>query len=189
MATATVTVNLEGYDKLIAKLKKLADAHGSVKAGVLEGADNGEGKNVLEYAPIQEFGGSITVTDKMRGFLAANYGIHLKKSTATIDIPPRSLTIDIPPRSFLRTTFAEMKDEWVKLLASSLKSGMSIEDALENVGADMEQEIVQRIANGIPPENSDATNLIKQQEKPGMVGHTLQYTGSLVKAIKHRVEA
>lgn len=177
---ATVTAKLTGGEALLAKLQKLADARGSVRAGVLEGAANADGKSVLEYAPVQEFGGHIPVTDRMRGFLAANYGIRLKKTTTVIVIPPRS---------FLRTTFKEHKDEWIDILARALKAGKEPGVALEYVGIRMQDDIVQQIASNMPPPNSPATDFIKQQVAPANIGRTLMQTGTLVHSIDYEVTA
>jgi len=167
-----VTVELEGWDAILSRLQRWA-GRGTVKAGVINRPD------VVVYAPIQEFGGSIPVTDKMRGFLAANYGIHLRKSTGSINIPPRS---------FIRSTYEEHRDEWVENVADALNAGREVDDALDLVGERMEDAIIQKIASGVPPENSAATTVIKQQTAPGAVGRTLQQTGSLVHAISHEVE-
>lgn len=40
-------------------------------------------------AKVQNDGCSILVTDKMRGFLSAEYGIHLRSTTTHIVVPPR----------------------------------------------------------------------------------------------------
>ena len=47
---------MEGLEEFLAKLAKLADVHGSVKAGVLESAKTEDGQDVLDYAPAMEFG-------------------------------------------------------------------------------------------------------------------------------------
>lgn len=177
---ATVTAKLEGGEALLAKLQKLADARGSVRAGVLEGAANADGKSVLEYAPVQEFGGRIPVTDRMRGFLAANYGIRLKKTTTAIVIPPRS---------FLRTAYQEHRGEWFDILARALKAGREPAAALEYAGIRMQDDIVAQIASSMPPANSPATDLIKQQDAPANVGRTLMHTGTLAHSIAYEVTA
>ena len=41
------------------------------------------------YGQIHEYGGKIRVTPRMRGYLAAVHGIHLKKDTSHITIPKR----------------------------------------------------------------------------------------------------
>lgn len=47
-----------------------------------------EGK-ATTIARVQDQGATISVTDAMRGFLAANYGIHLRKDTKVIYVPGR----------------------------------------------------------------------------------------------------
>lgn len=169
-------LKINGVDTLMARLKKMADdAHGTVKAGVLEGATNAGGKDVLEYAPVQEFGGRIPVTAKMSGFLAANYGIHLRKDTRQIVIPPRS---------FLRTAYAKHRQEWVDVLTRAINAG---KPGLEYVGAKMQDDIIAQIASSMPPPNSPATDYIKEQDAPVNVGRTLMHTGTLAHAIDYEV--
>ena len=179
MAKQVMTARLEGSESVMAALRKLSDARGRVKAGVTEGAANDNGKDVLAYAPVQEFGGHIPVTDKMRGFLAANYGIHLRKDTTHITIPPRS---------FLRTTLQEKGNEWVTFLGRALNAGRKPEDALELVGGRMQDDIIAKINSNMPPPNSAATNFIKQQDAPAAMGKTLQHTGTLIHSINYEVE-
>lgn len=173
-----ITVNIDGMDRILEKLASIA-GDGKVKAGVLEGATNAKGTSVLQYAPIQEFGGIIPVTKKMRGFLAAVYGIYLKKTTGVISIPSRP---------FLRTTYEQNADKWVEHLGRAIEAGRSVEDALELVGMEMEDDIINTIKSNLPPPNSEATNKIKAQEAPAALGKTLQFTGTLIHSIKHEVE-
>lgn len=175
---ATVSVSVRGGETILQHLEELAEAKGLVKAGILEGAANAEGRDVLDYAPVQEFGGHIAVTPKMRGFLSAQYGIHLKKSTTHITIPPRP---------FMRTTFEEHWQEWVELLAGYLRSGVASEIALEYVGMRMQDDIIAQIASNMPPPNSPATDMIKRREAPANVGRTLMHTGTLAHSIDYEV--
>lgn len=66
----------------------------SVKVGILanKGGTDEVSKNLdlASLAAIMEFGARIKVTDKMRGYLAYAFGVHLKKTTKEIVIPPRS---------------------------------------------------------------------------------------------------
>lgn len=57
----------------------------TIKVGIF----GSQGADILMIATVNEFGISINVTDKMRGYLAYK-GLHLKKSTTTINIPERS---------------------------------------------------------------------------------------------------
>lgn len=171
-----VNVSISGGDAILQRLRDLARSNGLVKAGIVEGSRNAA--EVLKYAPIQEFGGQIEVTPKMRGFLAANYGIHLKASKTHITIPARS---------FLRTTFQEHWQEWRDIIAQALAAGYPPDVALEYAGIRMQDDIIAKIQSSMPPPNSEATNLIKRQEAPEMVGRTLQHTGQLVHSIWYEV--
>lgn len=177
---ARVNCSVTGGEKLAQVVQGWlagAGAH-SVKAGVLEGATNADGKSVLDYAPIQEFGGSIPVTQKMRVFLGMTYGIWLRKAKTHISIPPRS---------FMRTTFAAKRKEWVSYLGKALKAGTPVATALEYVGIKMQDDIIETIKSSLPPPNSEMTTMIKQIEAPATVGKTLQMTGTLVHAIKYQL--
>lgn len=150
----------------------------SVKAGVLETATTNNGKSVLDYAPIQEFGGSIRVTKKMRYFLGLHYGIWLKKTKGSINIPPRS---------FMRTTFAQHNRKWVAIMARFLKQRAPIEAALSYVGREMQADIEQTILSNMPPPLSEMTKKIKAIEAPASVDRTLYATGTLAHSIRYQI--
>lgn len=164
----------------MSKLKDLASLSGTVKAGVLEGARGAGGKAVLDYAPIQEFGGRIPVTEKMRGFLAVNYGIHLREETRAITIPPRP---------FLRTTVQQQGKKWINRVKTYLSAGYTADQVLHFVGGEMKADIIDTIKSSMPPPNSEATTMIKQKVAPAAVGKTLMHTGTLVHSIKYEVTA
>lgn len=65
-------------------LKELSSTH--LEIGIF----GDSGGDILMIANVQEYGVSIKVTDKMRGYLSAAKGIHLKKGTTEINIPERS---------------------------------------------------------------------------------------------------
>lgn len=78
-------------------LKKLAQETSksySVKVGLLgnKGGSDEVSPNLdmAGLGAVQEFGARIKVTDKMRGYLAYAFGVHLKKTTTEIVIPARS---------------------------------------------------------------------------------------------------
>lgn len=123
---------LQGGEKLKRKLAELANARGMVKAGIPEGATNQNGVSIPMYAAMNEFGGQIAVTDKMRGYLAAVKGVHLKKSTKYINIPSRP---------FLRQTVEKNRQQWVSDLKKLLLSGRSVPEALELMGIRMADDI------------------------------------------------
>lgn len=150
----------------------------SVKAGVLESATTNNGKSVLDYAPIQEFGGSIPVTKKMRYFLGLHYGIWLKKSKGSINIPPRS---------FMRTTFARQHKKWIAYMGQALKHRTPVETALSLVGRMMKDDIQETIMSNMPPPLSSMTKAIKAIEFPENVDRTLYATGTLVHSIEYQI--
>lgn len=112
---ATVTMSLEGYDELIAKLRKLADARGSVKAGILEGATNDEGTNVLDYAPFLEFG---TAGMPARPFLRTTFA---KQKSKWVDIIAKALTVGADPEAALEYAGKEMMADIVDQIKSNMK--------------------------------------------------------------------
>lgn len=65
--------------------ESLGVSHGIDKTGLPKFIEVGSG---IEYAAIHEYGGSIRVTDRMRAALHYE-GIHLRKETNRIHIPPR----------------------------------------------------------------------------------------------------
>lgn len=74
-----------------------------VEIGIL----GSESSDILIIAGVNEFGAQITVTDKMRGYLAAN-GLHLKASTTEINIPERS---------FIRRTADEKERDIINFIS------------------------------------------------------------------------
>ena len=88
------------------KLKKLVEAMSdelSVKVGLLaktpgekgvKGSDEVSSDiDIAGLGAVHEFGKSIQVTDKMRGFFRHQFRINLKKTTTHIHIPPRSFLL------------------------------------------------------------------------------------------------
>lgn len=130
---------INGGEKLMATLKKLAEAKGVVKAGIPEGATNQNGVSIPMYAAMNEFGGRIAVTPKMRGFLGATKGIHLRKGKQYIDIPSRP---------FLRQTVEKQRKQWVEDLGKLLTAGRSVADALEIMGGRMAENIRAEVKAG-----------------------------------------
>jgi hypothetical protein len=172
-----------GYAAFVAQAKKLAGKP-LVKIGVLDDGpkqSNGESKgkalSLLEVAAIQEYGCSIEVTDKMRGYLASQ-GLHLK---------PTTTHITIPARSFIRGTADEKESE---ILALQKKLGEQVllgkiapDDALDMLGMKVVAMVRGRIAEGISPPLRWFTINRKKSSKP------LVSTGQLRKSVTHRVEA
>lgn len=131
---------ISGGEELMKYLAKMAKAKGLAKAGIPEGATNTEtGVSIPMYAAMNEFGGRITVTDKMRGFLSATKGIHLRKDKQYIDIPSRP---------FLRQTVEKQRKKWVEDLGKLLTAGRPTADALEIMGGRMAEDIRAEVKSG-----------------------------------------
>lgn len=64
-------------------------------------------------AKVQNDGCSIPVTDKMRGFLSAEYGIHLRSTTTHIFVPPRHFWDNA-----LKTVSMRLRDRLKEIFAS-----------------------------------------------------------------------
>lgn len=84
------------------KLKKAIEAMSkefNVKVGLLAGqggdTEIGDNMDLAGLGAVHEFGATIRVTDKMRGFFYHQFGVNLKKTTTTIVIPARSF-LELP---------------------------------------------------------------------------------------------
>lgn len=128
-------------------------------------------------AGVHEYGCNITVTDKMRGWLAAN-GLHLKKTTTAIHIPERS---------FLRAGHDENIDEVItkcEQLMKSLGNGaMSVDEFCNTIGlllADKIKLYARELST--PPKHPFTLKLHPGKTNP------LVNTGDMIGAINYRVE-
>jgi hypothetical protein len=81
-----------------------------------------QGSEILLIGNVQEYGTSINVTPKMRGYLASQ-GLHLKKSTNTITIPERS---------FIRKGYDDKKREIQREIDNSLDQVLTFRITLES---------------------------------------------------------
>lgn len=169
---ASITVS--GGDKWRKALERLAQKV-QVRAGVLENARY-QGKSVAQYAAYNEFGASIPVTKKMRGYFLFKYGVRLKKQTLTI-----------PARPFMRSTLNEQRQTWINGLAALLKAGRTPEEALHLVGDRMVRNIKDKILSNMQPPNSTFTKMVKNRREAGRAG-TLVNTGTLEKSIEREVQ-
>lgn len=61
-----------------------------VDVGIFQGAGSTEKMPIASIAAVHEFGARIPVTDRMRRYLGAALGLHLRKETTHITIPERS---------------------------------------------------------------------------------------------------
>lgn len=121
------------------------------RATLFVGWDNPE---MAKIATIQEYGANITVTDKMRGFLAVTYGIYLKKTTTHIMIPPRAHRYQLVQNN---------KNKWTKQLRILLiKNNYDILKSFGAMGAIMKQDYSQVIKDGKFQTLSEATMHIRK---------------------------
>lgn len=78
--------------------------------------------------------------------------------------------LGVPERSFIRAWFDETKPENLSLAYAMLKrildGSISVDDALNQMGALFAGRIQQRIAQGVPPPNAPATIAIKGSSTP-----------------------
>lgn len=77
-----------GYDQVMEEIKKFHKSHTSVG---WFGRGGDPSNDVAARMAVLELGARIRVTKKMRGYLAAVMGIHLKKTTTEITIPARGV--------------------------------------------------------------------------------------------------
>lgn len=163
-----------------------------IKAGFLKTATYDDGKPVAQVATWNEYGTSIPVSDKMRGYLGAN-GLHLKKTTTRLYIPSRP---------FMRTTVENHKNDWGNRLVANmnayLKGNASLEAGLNDVGSLMQAHIQETIDSNMGPPNHSLTagkkaaRLVDKKGKPieGDSGtkQTLIDSGVMIKSVSYEVE-
>ena len=93
----------------------------------------------------------------------------------------------IPARPFFRNTIEEKKGEWVQAVASEVKRGQSIENALTSVGDNITADIVDTIRSGVEPPLSEET--LARREKLGLTSKTpLMATMTLIKTIDFEIK-
>lgn len=151
------------FDKLTKQLEKYSDK----KYQLFVGWDDPE---LSKIAAIQEYGAVIPVTDRMRGFLSAAYGIHLKKSTTQIVIPPRA---------HKKQTIQKNAQKWQKELTKILQQvNFDIPKALEILGLKIMHDYKKVLTSGNFQELSSATMHIRS--KTDIAGNVpLMATGEL----------
>lgn len=155
---------------LIKNFEKLSKDE--IKVGVF-GADDSE---LAMIAGVHEYGTEIPVTDKMRGWFAAN-GYPLKMTTTKIVIPERS---------FLRSGFDEnindITNKMEELLPAILSSRVNSDVFKNAVGLEFAGLIQKRIRDLRSPSNSSMTVERKNSSNP------LVDSGRLIGAIRHEVK-
>ena len=168
-----VKMNVTDKNQVPSLLKELKALKGrSMEVGILAEA----GGKMLMIANVHEFGCKIKVTDKMRKFFAAAYGIHLKKATKTIVIPERS---------FLRGGFDHNRkaiaDTAERLLEKLVEGTIDAETLLEFLGENTVGRIKNYLVDLRTPPNSSLTIRQKGSSNP------LIDSGHLKDAITYKI--
>ena len=177
-----VTVSIKGGDKYKKFLDKMSQIAGGVKAGILEGATNkAGGANIASYAFWNEFGTTIPVTPKMRAYMHYN-GVHLKKDTTSISIPPRP---------FMRTVAKERPKVWIGTMVGHIRGRASNpavwKDALGKAGEQMMRDIQNSIQNGSWTPNAPLTVKWKAERGKSQPDKPLFDTGAMFAAVSFEV--
>lgn len=159
-------------------LTRLSEMKLGVKAGIPKGATNANtGASIPMYAAVNEFGANITVTPRMRAWMHFQ-GIHLRKDTSTIVIPPRP---------FLRTTAKEKANSWVNALAFAVKGKADKPEAWYDgmglVGEAMKADIKASIEKGSWAPNSSMTIAMKTAKGKTDPAHPLVDTGDMLLSV------
>lgn len=141
-----------------------------IKVGVLDTGDIGM------IAAVHEFGTKIAVTDKMRGWFAAN-GFPLKKDTQYIIIPERSFI-----RGGYDKYINKTADKIEALLPHVISLALDSNAFLDAIGMDLASHLKKYMNELDNPPNSDMTVQRKSSSNP------LIDSGRLRSAIKHEVE-
>lgn len=143
----------------------------TLRVGVMEDGELGM------IAHVHEYGCDIRVTDKMRAYLSAAKGIHLKKSTTVIRIPERS---------FIRAGFNEHEAGWrqkaSELINEAVTGNVPVDTMFDMLGLELAGKIQEFARDLKSPPNSSATKMLKGS------GNPLVDTGRMVGAIKHEVD-
>lgn len=127
-------------------------------------------------AAVHEFGATIPVTDKMRGWFGAN-GYPLKKETTEIIIPERSFI-----RGGFDANINKTAEKLENLLPLVIQNGLSADAFLNAIGLDLASHIRDYMNELSSPSNSGMTKEMKGSSNP------LIDTGRLRDAIQHKVE-
>ena len=143
VTVSTLEIKLPNFEKLQSQVKKVGNQ--KVKIGVLDGATYPNGTPVAKVAAYLEYGWTQTVTEKQRGWLAAN-GIHVKSGTV----------LSSPARPFFEATYTANRKKWIELGQSSLKGLTNnpnqvhnkITQALTLLGLTAQQDLQDAIIDG-----------------------------------------
>ena len=156
------TKALEGGDALKKKLEELSKniaKASKVQIGFLAGSTESDGTSIPSIAAWQEFGTSST------------------KGRATIEL--------IPPRPYFRTMIAEKSGEWGEVLGKVLvHNGFDAENALEQMGMYIGDQLQESIIATMEPKLSDVTLMLRKMRSEDQ---SLVVTGKTVGEAARRV--
>lgn len=130
-------------------------------------------------AHVHEYGCDIRVTPKMRAYLSAAKGIHLKASTTVIRIPERS---------FIRAGYDKHQLGWRRKVGALIRQNITsngtipVDTLLDMFGLELSGKIQEFARDLSSPPNSPATTMLKGSSNP------LVDTGGLIGAIKHEID-
>lgn len=159
-------------DEILKSLKELESYYAVV------GITSSAGGKLIMIANVHEYGCNIPVTNKMRGFFAYNFGVHLKKSTKLIKIPERS---------FIRSGFDKYKENFANyedILMKVIEGSISPRQFYEIIGQAAADKIMRFLIDEVKsPGNSGLTIANKGKSNP------LVHTGRLADAISYEIRS
>lgn len=157
-----------------------------IQAGWFEETKYKDGTPVGGIAAVQNYGATINISEKQRAFL--HYlGVHLKKVTGTIVIPPTH---------FWEKCQEENKEKWRQLIKNAWTSvflgNISPDKAVEQIGLQIEGDIKKAIAAVESPPLSPLTIELKKrpykdQNTTGNLTKRLEATGLMGTSVSHKV--
>lgn len=172
--------NLKGGDKLVAKLREIAEKAGkanTVRVGFLEDATYPNGLHVAQVAATNEYGGTIAVPEhevavnrkvKKNGEFSKS-GRFVKESEANFQTLHHvdEYTVTIPARPFFRGMIQEHKSEWGPALGRIIKAAdYDSTIALGRLGSMVRDQLQESIREFSDPPNAKSTAQKKGFNKP-----------------------
>ena len=179
MAGARVVVREvdKGWDRIRKAVRAAKDRKSYVKVGVLakdggaavEGAESGF--TVARLAAVHEFGATIQHPGGTPYKIGpGGQAVFVKKGTEGIAGYTKPHVIVIPERSFLRSTFADQREEYVQILKALIgelyEGKTSVRKVLSIMGMKFQSDIKAKIKRGISPANAPST--LRRKLKAGM---------------------
>lgn len=172
-------VRIRDNNNIPEAIRRIDEINGKkARVGYITGDDYVGGKiTVKGLARVHEFGIDIEVTDKMRGYFAAKFGINLKKTTTHIKIPERS---------FIRTGadkgFPAVLKKAKELVPQAIAGNVDVELLFEMLGLELKGEIQEYAIELQAPPNAGLTVQNKNSSNP------LVDTGNMIQSIEVIVE-